>query len=586
MKKLSVMLMVVSALMIFICACGEKSGNSEKNYAVSKDEIVKISNGMISELEEEASSEDNAAFEELKKFVEEYNYGTASVFNLKADDSGNTFQIEPQSEDELWKMTGIALFLQGSVKSSLRAFLEAVIVAPETASNLGQAGTALNQLGKTENALTFLETAKSLDDKDDAILMSLAYSYKMKGELSKAETELKNAVAANPDAKMAGEILSEMYLKDNPDISNLRNEMFLMLYVDIIDVFEINSTDEAVAFTTEKNGESSVLAQELLNSAFPQGGFQNYDFYDTYMEKYDAYLQVQDEINTWMNDDLTETNNYFYEKEEALHSSIFSGNSCASSPEAACQCAKNYVEGTFAILNDDVYEMLYDGMNSYLEKSIDNLIPSEMSMNSFIYSSAGVISENEYLWAYNYLYKNLELNNKNTALGIGNYFSNMFAMHDQMTTHYNYATEMCNEMEEAKQRLEELERQLEDERQKKIEEMEALKEKEKMKKKEADFSGEGCLDSVFCLGIEGSSVSLKIGGPVFAQFSVDTSKFDIGVRVGVGAGDPTGNVAGYDLSVGGTIGSSGTTFDIKASQSYNGGTIKRDYSLFNSSFNW
>jgi hypothetical protein len=96
----------------------------------------------------------------------------------------------------------------------------------------------------------------------------------------------------------------------------------------------------------------------------------------------------------------------------------------------------------------------------------------------------------------------------------------------------------------------------------------------KQKAQEDKIKGEVCLDSLGCLGIDGSKLSVKIGGPVFAQFTVDTDNLSIGARVGVGVSDPSGgNLAGADLSIGGTISTTGSsTFDIRASYSYAAGT--------------
>ena len=109
----------------------------------------------------------------------------------------------------------------------------------------------------------------------------------------------------------------------------------------------------------------------------------------------------------------------------------------------------------------------------------------------------------------------------------------------------------------------------------------------KQKAQDDKIKGEVCLDSIGCLGIDGSKVSVKIGGPVFAQFTVDTDRVAVGARVGVGVSDPSGgNLAGADLSIGGEISSSGSsTFDVRASYSYAAGTGGNSVVLWGASYN-
>jgi hypothetical protein len=108
----------------------------------------------------------------------------------------------------------------------------------------------------------------------------------------------------------------------------------------------------------------------------------------------------------------------------------------------------------------------------------------------------------------------------------------------------------------------------------------------KQKAQEENIKGEVCLDSIGCLGIDGGKLSVKIGGPVFAQFTVDTDRAAVGVRVGVGVSDPSGgNLAGGDLSIGGEISTTGSSsFDIRASYSFAAGTKSGSVVLYGAAY--
>ncbi len=73
---------------------------------------------------------------------------------------------------------------------------------------------------------------------------------------------------------------------------------------------------------------------------------------------------------------------------------------------------------------------------------------------------------------------------------------------------------------------------------------------------------------------------MKVIAGVYGELSVDTAKLGIGVRLGVGVGDPTGgNIAGASVSIGGEITSVGSSVDLKYSQSAAAGTYQRDVNL-------
>jgi hypothetical protein len=76
-----------------------------------------------------------------------------------------------------------------------------------------------------------------------------------------------------------------------------------------------------------------------------------------------------------------------------------------------------------------------------------------------------------------------------------------------------------------------------------------------------------CLDGLGCVAVDGTKITVKTGGPFFAQLSFDAATNEVGVRAGVGFSDPTGgNLFGADLTIGGTVGPNGTSIDVRSSQ--------------------
>jgi len=248
-----------------------------------------------------------------------------------------------------------------------------------------------------------------------------------------------------------------------------------------------------------------------------------------------------------------------------------------------CGCFKSHCQGSWGYLNLEDFPGSQEVLGTYLRDALNALVAGELELTGTLMAAFPKMSDPAVTWTAQLVYNPLTTYCKSIALGVAAVQMHIHGGRDVAEANCEAAEIECQTEEylaEWQARQAELQRLAEEAA------AEALRlAKAKVVGKDDGLSGEACLDSIGCLGIDGGKFSVKIGGSLYAQFSVDIDNLSVGVRVGAGVSDPTGgNIGGADISVGGEIGASGTSFDVTHSQSAAFGTVKRDFHLFKSSF--
>jgi len=563
---------------------GGSSSGSTDSTVVSDDQIYETTWSLIDELEANATDSEKEVYREIEDYVLAYDSYTSSAAQIQAMAEGSSETIEPESYADLYRMIGIFAMLQGSRNGSLWASLKAVLESQDDPAALAQVGTVLNELERYEEAIVYLAKAKSLDNTRDTTLTSLAASYAGTGQNEAAEQELSQAVEMNPEGTIQLNILMDFYLQYEAEIKALRDELYQYFQEDIIESSKVGSQAAALAFINTKTQEATIISQQIQEGTASPEFLSVCEKIPDYMSTLFAFQDAAEEIDAQMDEEVLQIMDYFDEQEEELGKSIFIPSCESNSPRSNCVCLRQYISAVYSLLNDDIADKIYQTAKDYLTESIQNIQKMDRTLNSLVFNASANLTRKELVWVYNDLYKNIEFQCKMTAEGSASIFHAYFALKElYVDPMANSASQTCATIEDEMSKLQQLEYELEQERKRKLAEREAYL---RQLKKKADFSLQACLDSVGCLGVSETSVSVTVGGPVYAQFSIDTEKVNVGVRVGMGISDPTGNAAAADLSLGGTIGEQGTTFNLKASHSYGAGMVKEDYALFNEEFTW
>jgi tetratricopeptide (TPR) repeat protein len=568
--------LIVTVFALAVCggSCGSDDGPGE---ILTDDQIVALCDRFIDEIESNSSSDQLSGLEELAQIVAEYDYGKASGVLREL----TPYTLEPSDPQELYRMYGAIGLLNGNRSAGLWSTLQAVRLLPSDPLALSQAGTILTDMERCKDAGKFLRKAKHHDEAGDELLrMSLAANHTCQGDLPGAIDELQEAVELAPDNLLAQSALMDLYIQDTPSLSTQREAMYSVCVADIADAVLLESLAEMEAFVTAKSDEVTALTIDLANLYtslpldLPDGLIlaldANIDAYEAMY--YPSYADPLDE-------DVNAVGTMASDTAETLAQAL---SDCCEATNYSCSCFYDYCTGYWEMVENDVDPRLYDAVARFLPGAVGLFKAYELEMAGEIIHYRTQMSDAGADWSVRYAYKLLSIQCKEISLEVAYGLEGTFLQHDMAGLNCQME-EACRTAEEAarqaalKLRIEEERRAAAEEARKKALAAEQAR--------DDSIRGELCLDSVGCLGVDGSKLSVKIGGGVFAKFSVDVDKLSVGVRVGVGIGDPTGgNIASADLSVGGEIGPSGTSFDITHSQSYAAGTHVKNYSMFKRSF--
>jgi hypothetical protein len=365
-------------------------------------------------------------------------------------------------------------------------------------------------------------------------------------------------------------------------IVGLEGSLYAMCENDINQALQLASTQQVGDFTMAKQQETQELTQQMAGMYMSMPA----DVPPELITKIAELQSDYDMKNSAITDQLFLELDLLYElwgdSQEDLAQQL--SDCCLSAGGfPCCGCFKHHCQGGWGYLNLEDFPASQDVLANYLRDALTALVHGELELTGTLVAAFPGMSDPAVMWTAELVYYPLTMYCKAISLGVANVQMHIHASRDIAEANCNAAEIECQTEEylaEWQARQQELQRLAEEAA------AEALRlAKAKAAGKDDGLSGEVCLDSIGCLGIDGGKFSVKIGGPLYAQFSVDTDNLSVGVRVGAGVSDPTGgNIGGADISIGGEIGPSGTSFDVTHSQSAAFGTVKRNYHVFKRNF--
>ena len=554
-------------MMVVFVSCGGGS-NSEDGDIATDAEIVALCKEFSADIESSSSSDQLAAFEEVTQYVADYDYTTPDA----PDDPPGYYTQEPSDSPHLYQMVGIMALFNGNRSAALWASLKEAQQVPSDPVFLCQVGTILVESERCDEATTFLRKAKHLDGDNELYRMSLASALSCQGKKTEAIAESQEAVALAPDSLLAKESLAQRYLSDLDSFQTARAEMYAVCVADIGAATKLLNTDAVRAFTSSKMGELSTINTDLMNMAMSTP----MDFVEILMDALDAVDEDYDNRYTNnfvdpMDQAISDLSAYYEGQHETI--SITMGNCCDGTYPHDCSCLKNYALGLLSVVQNNTYPRAYAATKQFLPGSIVLSKDRELAILGEIVRLMGSLPDSTLDWTARYIYKLHTLRCKEMSLEVAYALQAAFTYHDvaEMSTDYGSS---CDAATEEAARLAEMSSwsQTQADLQNQIA---IAKTTAKDRAKKIAL----CLDGLGCLGMDGSKITVKIGGLAFTSFTYDMATGGVGCRFGVGVGDITGgNLWGADVSIG--FDSSGSGLDVRLNQSYAAGTITDDTVLF------
>ncbi|MFC1654404.1 hypothetical protein ACFL2F_01255 [Myxococcota bacterium] len=559
--------------------CGGGSGSDDKDRIFTDEEIVALSDDLIEDIEADSDADQLAGFLEVEQAVAGYDYTIPSG----PGDPG-IYNLEPSDQPQLYQMHAVIALLGGSRSAALWCSLQAVRLKPDDPEALSEAGVILLQLDEDEDAQAFLRKAVYEDENEELYHLSLANAYKSLGKVPQALDQAKKALELAPDNMVVKNAVMQMYMDDlSQEIRDQRSAMVSACTAHIQQAVSLKDLDEVGAFTQATQQASSDMGTDLAEHAmgmpmdFPMGFIEE-------LSNLQSGCMDRWTNSYWgpLSQDLDDIQNYSFDEQDSF--AVDLSDCCGTTVPCPCQCFYDYCTDNLMLHEDHTVPDSYEAMESFLVGSLIDFKNRELETVGEIIRNLPQLSQSSAEWAVKYEYLMLGMHCLSIGQGAADVLGVVYGEATVVTANCQME-QICRTAEEEarqaawKQRIEE-ERLAEEERVR----QKALA---KQKAQEDNIKGEVCLDSIGCLGIDGSKVSVKIGGPVFAQFTVDTDRAAVGVRVGVGVSDPSGgNLAGGDLSIGGEISTSGSsTFDVRASYSFAAGTKSGNVVLFGAAYN-
>jgi len=535
-----------------------------------------LSEQLLQELESSATPEERQAREDTRLAVEGYAYGQpVDPASLPPATPGVPRAVAgPEDEAHLYKQLGVVALFHGSAAGALWASLQAVRRAPGRPEYLSQAGAILGELGRHEPALAFLRKASHLEPHESLHRMSMAASLAETGERDAAAAELEAAREAEPDHRLLEGMLLDVYLGDLPAARALREDLHTRCSTDLEMVSGLASAESLRAFTTAMSSEVSVLTGELLDLY----GSMPLDLPEGLMERLD---EIQEEHVTRFSEDheapLDARTAAVQEVIDAeIESTAQTLADCNAATNYACTCAYDHCVEHLELLRGTALPATQEALRAFLPGSVRLLRSQELAVVGELFHRREELPPAALGWVLQLTYAELQLQCKTLSLDYG-YALSPFLTHLDVANLYCTFEEGCRSAEE-EARQEAIRRAIEEQR-----EAEAL-----LLKLEAWIAQLNLLEPlqlelcfvVGCLGVDGSQLSLKLGGPLAASFTLDLDRLAVGARIHLGLADPTGNLIGGEVSVGGDIGLGGSTFDVRASQSALFGTLRSDTYIY------
>ncbi len=539
----------------WLCGCGSDSGS-----AMSPGQVTALCDGLIEEFEAACTAAQRQELDDIRAAVEGWNPGPVHAVQVP-----DTVTIAPRNAAHLYRMYGVTALLQGKIGPGVWASAMAARQAPTDPAALEQLAVMLIERRRCEEARRLLETARRREDGDrSAVLrLSLASALACLGREVEAAEALEEAAALAPRSALVERATREFLLGVMGDALKSQPAHAEACDRDLRGALELATMDDLSRFVTEQGQESQTLAMEAMSLVqrlpgdLPDGFIDELTAIDEQYEtrartEYeDPAMEALDRVTGRWTDGFTALT----EQEAAC---------CAAQGGHCCPCLQDQCEGMVDLSRQQVLPESFDALVEYLPGRLRLLQETETALQRFLFRARSGTSAAAMEWAAAYLYNLLAQHCKAVALTTANLVQPPLSANlavDPICALPQDCRDAQREAQIAEQR-----RRAEEERERRAREAEA---KALAAELAVDLSlrFNVCLDGLACLGVDGSQVSFRLSSEVaFALFSVDLESYDVGLRVGVGVGDPTGHLWGMDVYVGATVGPGGTSFQVGRSE--------------------
>jgi len=534
---------------------------------------VSLCDALIAEFEASLSPEELDALATIETQVAEYG------FPLSPPPPYNEIStIEPTSPTELYRMYGILGLMEGKLGAAIWASAKGLRERPRDADALHQLGALLIQKKRFADARSLLEKARHEDANNDALIrVSLASAEEGLGNLEAASKAYSEAATLEPQSGVTERAERGFYLRVMADVLTFENAYQVMCSDDITEALNLTTQAQLNGFTLNKSTELQQLAMEGI--ALFQGMPSDLptDFATEISDLFDAFQAkaraTYDDPATQAQSDMMEAN--------AADTQIFFENEaecCIQAGGRCCGCLATLCTDLTTLAMNKALPASFSAIAEYLPGRWRLLERHETDVQRLLFRTSARVSQSTLEWEARYAYNLLAQDCKNVALQVANLLQGFLSAQENAALNCQLPGECWSAEREAQ--LEEARLRMEEERRRQAEE-ELRRALAKQQVQDISFNFQLCVPGLFCFGAQGSQVAFTFSqGPAFLQFTADLDSFDVGVRAGIGIGDPSGNLKGMDMSLGVTVGSGGPSFDIQASESSYFGTRGKSINLF------
>ncbi|HUU03566.1 MAG TPA: hypothetical protein VM425_19175 [Myxococcota bacterium] len=550
---------------------------------MSEDQVVSFCDDLIQEVEQDSTAAQLDGFEQVRQYVAGYNYtGSGILGPVEPPPPDDPATIEPGNEAGMYRMFGALAVFNGNLSASLWASAQSARLAPANPDSLSQLGVGLIEKQRCEDAERLLRTAKSHDaDQNELLRLSLASALACQNKADKAQQEVAEALDIAPYSVMARTAMMEYRAEQVDYIVGLEGSLYAMCENDINQALQLASSQQCSDFTMQKQQEAQALIQEMLNLTMNMPADVPPELLITIANLTTENADRGDVIDNKLYADMDTIFQAWSDNQDLLGQQL--GDCCQAAGQPCCGCFKSFCSGDWGYLMLSDLPADQQALATYLRDALNNMVAGELKMTGALMAAFPGMSDAAVSFEASIVYNSLSVDCKHIALGAALVQTHIYGTRDGAEAHCESVDAVCQTAEY----LSEWEAKRQEMDQAAQEAADAAKKlaKSLVDGKNDGLKGEVSLDSLGSLGVDNGKLSVKIGGTVFAQFSVDFSNLTIGVRAGVGISDPTGgNIVGADLSVGGEVGVDHTSFDITHSQSAAFGTVTQPYHLFKSTF--
>lgn len=568
----------LTVLMLFLNGCF--STNDEVDHIATDEEVVKMCHQWIEKIETESSDQQLSGLNDMARYVDEYVFDSTSPINEPPPPPPDIIPmtIEPENGIELYRMLGVIAFGNGNSTAGLWTTMQALLHDPSNTRLLLQASAILIDLEACADAEVLLRKAKSLDKEDELIRLTLAAALSCRSKFRKAYEENSGALESAPLSRIAQKEVMRTLLEEIPGLKDIRNALYNDCRADISEALSLSSQQQLGDFTMAKSNESQALAMELFESV----GTMPYDLPEGLLESLDGlnetYTATHSNLFTKpLQDKVTIVQSHINDSQAEFTQTL---SDCCVDTNYDCSCFYDHCASSWNLIETGSDPMTFEAINHFLPRAMALFMGYEVKTVATLYENQSKLTQSSMTWATKHEYLLMAMKCKDIAMETAQALGPTIGSRPTSSAGCQMG-DVCRTTEQEAAELEH-QRRVEEARRAAAEEA-ARRAAAAENAKDNGFQGEFCLDSVGCIGVDGSKITVKIGGPFFAKVSVDTDKVSLSIRAGVGLSDPTGNAVSADISFGGTIGADGPSLEIVHSQSLHFGTIQQEYTLFTTS---